>query len=186
MSPGVTASTETGKETLTVFDWPGFRVTRVNPASRWFGTVTRLTGWWTNTGTMSVPATLPVFCTVKVAVTVPFLDTLDVADSPLVANVVYERPHPNGYSGLYPLPAPEPVYGSWSNTFGWSPSGDGSPVAKSPPTALASDGQVTGSLPLGLTLPKMTSDTAWPASVEPCQAISIALACSAGPRPIGR
>ncbi len=92
MSPGVTARAETGKVTWTVFDCPGSRVTRVNPTSRWFGTSTALTGWWTYTGTMSVPARLPVLATVKLAVTVPVRDTLLVADSPLVLNVVYDSP----------------------------------------------------------------------------------------------
>jgi hypothetical protein len=75
---------------------PGSSVTRVNPASRCSGTSTALTGWWTYTGTMSVPARLPVFATVNVAVTVPSLDTLLVADSPLTLNVVYDSPKANG------------------------------------------------------------------------------------------
>ena len=74
--------------TCTVLDCPGSSVTRVKPASRWFGTSTTLTGWWTYTGTMSVPARLPVFDTVNLAVTVPCRDTLPVADSPLTLNVV--------------------------------------------------------------------------------------------------
>src|SRR5260370_39486654 len=100
MSPGVTASTETGKDTCTVLDCPGSRVTRVNPASRWSGTSTALTGWWTYTGTMSVPARPPELDTVNVAVTVPSRDTLLVADSPLTPTVVYDSPKPNGDHGL--------------------------------------------------------------------------------------
>jgi hypothetical protein len=38
--------------------------------------------------------------TVKVAVTVPVWDVLLVADSPLVWNVVYDSPKPNGKRGL--------------------------------------------------------------------------------------
>src|SRR5262245_5688693 len=100
MSPGVTASAETRKETFTVLDCPGSSVTRANPTSLWFGTTIALTGWCTYTGTTSVPARLPVLDTVKVAVTVPVLDTLLVADSPLVWNVVYDSPKPNGKRGL--------------------------------------------------------------------------------------
>ena len=44
----------------------------------------------------AAPALEPVFATVKVAVTEPLHETLDVAESPLVWNVVYERPKPNG------------------------------------------------------------------------------------------
>ena len=46
-------------------------------------------------------------------------------------------------------PCPEPVSGSWSKNFGWSPSGDGQVPQKSPPGVSASDGQLTGSRPLG-------------------------------------
>jgi hypothetical protein len=75
-----------------------------------------------------------VFATVKVAVAVPWRETEPVTDRPLVTNVVYERPKPNGQRGLYPEPWPEFVPGSWSKTFGWSPSGDGQVPQKSPPT----------------------------------------------------
>src|SRR5262249_22407101 len=57
---------------------------------------------------------------------------------------------------------------------------------KSPPGASASDGQLTGSRPLGFTLPNSTSATAAPASVLPWYAIRSALALPAGPRPSGR
>src|SRR5882757_4468895 len=116
---------------------------------------------------MSVPLRDPVLVTVNVAVAVPCRDTSGVTDSPVVLYVVYDRPNPNGYSGLYAWPAPPPVPGSWSNTFGWSPIGDGALPLKSPPTASASEGQLIGNLPLGLMLPKTTSATAWPASVLP-------------------
>src|SRR5260370_35526461 len=99
MSPGVTARTETGNDTCTVLDCPGSRVTRVNPASRWSGTSTALTGWWTYTGTMSVPARLPVLATVNVPVPAPSRDTLPVADSPLTPHVLWARPTPHGPSG---------------------------------------------------------------------------------------
>src|ERR1700754_264652 len=99
---------------------------------------------------MSVPALLPVLATVNVAVAVPWRDTFGVTDSPVGVYVVYDKPNPNGDSGLYAWPAPPPVPGNWSNTLGWSPSGDGALPLKSPPTASASDGQLTGSLPLGL------------------------------------
>jgi hypothetical protein len=88
MSPGVTASSETGNETFTAFDCPASRLTLAKPTSLWGGTTTALTGWWTYTGTMSVPARLPVFDTVNVVFTVPLLETLLVADSPLTLNVV--------------------------------------------------------------------------------------------------
>ena len=81
-------------------DWPASSVTRVKPTSRCGGTTTLLTGWATYTGTMSVPLANPVLVTVKVAVTVPFVDTFGVADRFVVVNVVYDRPNPNGYSGL--------------------------------------------------------------------------------------
>jgi hypothetical protein len=45
---------------------------------------------------MSVPLRDPVFVTVKVASTVPFLDTFGVADRFVVVNVVYESPNPKG------------------------------------------------------------------------------------------
>src|SRR5262245_3733905 len=100
MSPGVTASRETGNETCTTVDWPGSRVTRAKVTSRCGGTTTALTGWCTYTGTMSVPARLPVFVTVKLAVAVPFGRTRPGPDRPLVWNVVYDSPKPNGNSGL--------------------------------------------------------------------------------------
>jgi hypothetical protein len=68
----------------------------VNPTSRLGGASTSLTGWCTYTGTTVVPARLPVFATVKVAVTVPCRETEPVTDRPLVAKVVYESPKPNG------------------------------------------------------------------------------------------
>src|SRR5262249_1477239 len=83
MSPGVTASCETRKATFTVLVCPGASVTRVNPTSRWFGTTTALTGWWTYTGTTSVPATLPVLDTMNLAGTVPLRDRLAGDDSPV-------------------------------------------------------------------------------------------------------
>src|SRR6266545_2221889 len=100
MSPGVTASDDTGNETWTVCDWPGSSVTRAKPPSRCGGTSTGLTGWRTRTGTTATPCRLPVLVTVNVAVTVPRRDTLPVADSPLTWKAVYVRPNPNGKSGL--------------------------------------------------------------------------------------
>src|SRR5215475_14289096 len=89
MSPGVTASCcDTRKATCTVLVCPGLSVTLANPTSRWFGTVTRLTGWCTYTGTTSVPATLPVLDTVKVAVIVPLRETLAGADRPVTLKLV--------------------------------------------------------------------------------------------------
>ena len=88
MSPCVTASSATGNETCMVFDCPGVRSTRVKPTSLLGGAITALTGWCTYTGTMFVPARLPVLVTVNVAVTVPAGDTLLVAESPLVWKVV--------------------------------------------------------------------------------------------------
>src|SRR6188472_3790612 len=75
MSPIVSASLDTGNETVTVFDCPASSITRVKPTSRCGGTTTLLTGWATYTGTIAVPLREPVFVTVKVAFTVPFLDT---------------------------------------------------------------------------------------------------------------
>jgi hypothetical protein len=95
-------------------------------------------------------------------VIVPNRETELGADRLLRAKVVYERPNPSGYSGLYAEPGPKLVPGSWSKTFGWSPRGDGQVVQKSPPTPSASEGQVTGKCPLGLTLPKITSATPSP------------------------
>src|SRR5207248_8515484 len=62
----------------------------------------------------------------------------------------------------------------------------GAVPSKSLPTAGASDGQLIGSLPAGLTLPNRTSATAVPASVLPWYAISTAFAFSAEPSPTGR
>jgi hypothetical protein len=45
---------------------------------------------------MSVPLRLPLLVTVKLAVAVPFLDTLGVTVRLLVVNVVYESPNPKG------------------------------------------------------------------------------------------
>src|SRR5262249_59732628 len=100
MSPGVTASCETRKATFTVLVCPGASVTRVNPTSRWFGTTTALTGWWTYTGTTSVPATLPVLDTVNLAVTVPLRDTLAGADRPGAVEGGYGSPEADGGSGV--------------------------------------------------------------------------------------
>src|SRR3954449_3211248 len=100
MSPCVSASVDAEKVTCTVLDWPGCSVTRLNPTSRCGGTMTLLTGWATYTGTMSVPLCGPVLLTVNVAVALPFADTLGVTDRLLMANVVYDSPYPNGYSGL--------------------------------------------------------------------------------------
>src|ERR1700716_2456069 len=100
MSPGVTASSDTGNDTCTVCDCPWFSGTRAKPTRRRGGTTTGLTGWCTYTGTTAVPCRSPVLATVNVAVTGPRRETLPVTESPLVANVVYERPNPNGNSGL--------------------------------------------------------------------------------------
>src|SRR4029453_17656383 len=108
MSPGVTARSETGNVTWTTRDSPAARFTRANPTSRLGGAITSLTGWWTYTGTPVAPALLPVFATVKVAVTLPLRETLDVADRPLVWNVVYESPKPKGQRGLSPGPGRGP------------------------------------------------------------------------------
>src|SRR5690348_14560591 len=130
MSPGVTASSDTGNVTCTVCDWPGSSVILDQPTSRLGGTRTSLTGWLTYTGTTSAPARAPVFVTSNVAVTSSFVDPTDRL---LVENVVYESPKANGYSGLYPEPWPEFVPASWSKNFGSSPGFDGQPVQKSPP-----------------------------------------------------
>src|SRR5262249_60689633 len=99
MSPRVTASCDTGKVILTVLDCPGSRSTLVNPTSLLGGAITPLSGWWTYSGTMSVPARFPVLVTVRLAVTVPVAGTLFVTVRPLVAKVGEERPKPNGNSG---------------------------------------------------------------------------------------
>src|SRR5258708_2805664 len=70
MPRGAPAGAEAGKATCTFFPCPGFSAPRATPPSRWGGTPPRLTGWWTYTGTTSVPATLPVLDTVNAAVTV--------------------------------------------------------------------------------------------------------------------
>ena len=49
---------------------------------------------------MSVPLRDPVFVTVNRTRSVPVRDTLGAAVMPLSANDVYDRPYPNGYSGL--------------------------------------------------------------------------------------
>src|SRR5581483_4498228 len=83
ISPGVTASTDTGNDRCTTVDCPLLSVTRVNAASRCGGTTTSLTGWCTYTGTTSVPARPPVLVTVTDTSTVPLRPTVGVADSPL-------------------------------------------------------------------------------------------------------
>ena len=89
MSPCVSASVDTGNETCTVLDCPASSVTRVKPdqplrrhdhAAHRLGHVHR---------DDVRPATRPRCCvTVKVAVTVPCLDTFGVTDRSLVVNVV--------------------------------------------------------------------------------------------------
>src|SRR6266487_2136011 len=174
MSPGVTASLETGNETCTVCDAPASRVTLAKPTSRRGGATTSLTGCCTYTGTTVVPARLPVLATVNATTTVPCRETELVADSPLVWKVVYESPKPNGKRALYPDPWPEFVPGSWSKNFGSSPAVEGPPLSKSPALWSAADGQVTGRCPLGFTEPKITSATAEPPSVPGRYAISSA------------
>ena len=71
MSPVVTASSETGNDTFSVFDWPAASWTLAQPTSRCGGATSTLTGWWTYTGTTAVPALDPVFVTVKIAVALP-------------------------------------------------------------------------------------------------------------------
>ena len=101
MSPTVTASRETGNETCTVWDSPAASSILVQPTSRCGGASTVLTGWCTYTGTTVVPARVPVFETVNVAVSVPRRETeLGDAESALVSNVVYESPKPNAQRGL--------------------------------------------------------------------------------------
>jgi len=89
-------------------------------------------------------------------------ETLPVVERPLVVKVVYERPNPKEYSGLYPEPQPKLVPFSWSKNFGWSPGSDAPVPLKPELSCVASDGQVIGSLPLGFTEPKRTSATAEP------------------------
>jgi hypothetical protein len=89
---------------------------------------------------------------------------------------------------LYPEPWPKFVPGSWSKNLGWSPSSEGAPGlnCQSGGLRVASDGQLTGTCPLGLTWPKSTSATAVPPSVPGRYAISSASASAAGPSPRGR
>src|SRR6187397_832117 len=107
MSPGVTASSDTGNDTCAVFDWAGSSVTRANPTSRLDGTRMSLTGRLTYTGTTAAPERPPVFVTLNVAVTLSCFETELVTERLLVPNVVYERPKPNGQRGLYAEPWPE-------------------------------------------------------------------------------
>ena len=67
-----------------------------------------------------------------------------------------------GSAGCSRSPGRSSVPGSWSKNLGWSPSSDGAPALNCHAGAVLgdSDGQLTGSLPLGLTLPKSTSATA--------------------------
>jgi hypothetical protein len=69
MSPGVTASLETGNETWTVCDAPAASSTLAKPTSRCGGATTSLVGWCTYTGTTSAPARLPVLASVNVTLT---------------------------------------------------------------------------------------------------------------------
>ena len=102
MSPGVSASADVGKRTETVWDAPAARSTRAKPTRMPLVGVRIppvLTGRCTYTGTMSTPSLPPVLATVKRAVTLP-APFGPLTLRPLVENVVYERPKPNGYSGL--------------------------------------------------------------------------------------
>src|SRR4051812_24428688 len=98
MSFGVVASSFSATGTVTVLVSPAASSTRAKPTRRRGGTTTSvlLTGWDAYTGTMSTPARDPVFDTVNVAFIEPEAATVDGAERPLVVNVVYESPKPNG------------------------------------------------------------------------------------------
>src|SRR6266536_1527597 len=166
MSPGVTASSETGNETSTVCDWPGLSVTLAKPTSRLGGTRTSPTGRRTYTGTTAAPARAPLFITVNVAVASPSAETGLVTARLLVWKVVYESPKPKGQRALYAEPCPKFVPASWSKNFGSSPAVEGPSPLKSPAFPSAAEGQVTGRCPLGFTLPKIPSAMALRPSVR--------------------
>ena len=96
MSPWLSASAETGKVTRTILDCTGLQRhpgKPDQPLGRRHHLADRLA---TYTGTMSVPARLPVLVTVNSRSPRPCVDTSGVTDRSAAVNVVYDRPNPNG------------------------------------------------------------------------------------------